>query len=197
MYSGGTEATVPTPNGVEFGPHHITYFLTIIFNINLPSTPRSSKWPLSFSSGLKFSTYAFVISPMGTRCPVHPIVFDLTILIFDEADHSDRAVWSMNCLRSLESWDRGFESRSRHGCLCVCVRLFCVCICPVCRQRPCDGVITRPRSPTVCVKKITKLKRPGPNKRAVQRLMNEIFDEEYNLCGFSLWNFLQLPYLSL
>jgi hypothetical protein len=30
----------------------------------------------------------------------------------------------MNCLRSLESWDRGFESDSRHGCLC----LFCVCV---------------------------------------------------------------------
>jgi hypothetical protein len=28
-----------------------------------------------------------------------------------------------------------------------------------------EGLITRPRSPTVCVKKITKLKkRPGPNK---------------------------------
>jgi hypothetical protein len=40
------------------------------------------------------------------------------------ADHSGRAVWGMNCLRSLESWDRGFEYHSRHGCLC----LFCVCV---------------------------------------------------------------------
>jgi hypothetical protein len=31
----------------------------------------------------------------------------------------------MNCLRPLEHWDRGFESYSRHGYLCVC--LFCVC----------------------------------------------------------------------
>jgi hypothetical protein len=30
----------------------------------------------------------------------------------------------MNCLRSLEHWDRGFEFYSRHECLCV--RLFCV-----------------------------------------------------------------------
>jgi hypothetical protein len=29
------------------------------------------------------------------------------------------------CLRSLERWDRGFESHSRHGCLCA---LFCVCV---------------------------------------------------------------------
>jgi hypothetical protein len=37
-------------------------------------------------------------------------------------DHSGRAVLGMNCLRSLERWDRGFES---NGCL-YCVRLFCV-----------------------------------------------------------------------
>jgi hypothetical protein len=42
------------------------------------------------------------------------------------ADHSGRAVWGMNCLRSLERWDRGFESYSRHGCLYG--HLFCVCI---------------------------------------------------------------------
>jgi hypothetical protein len=43
------------------------------------------------------------------------------------ADHSSRAVWGMNCVRSLEGWDRGFESHSRHGCLYrVC--LFCVCV---------------------------------------------------------------------
>jgi hypothetical protein len=29
-------------------------------------------------------------------------------------------------LRSLERWDREFESHSRYGCLCV--RLFCVCV---------------------------------------------------------------------
>jgi hypothetical protein len=32
----------------------------------------------------------------------------------------------MNCLHPLKRWDRGFESHSRHGCLCV--RLFCVCV---------------------------------------------------------------------
>jgi hypothetical protein len=32
----------------------------------------------------------------------------------------------MNCLRSLERWDHGFQSHSRHGCLCV--RLFFVCV---------------------------------------------------------------------
>jgi hypothetical protein len=34
----------------------------------------------------------------------------------------------MNCLRQLEHWDCGFESHSRHGCLCafiLCFVLFC------------------------------------------------------------------------
>jgi hypothetical protein len=32
----------------------------------------------------------------------------------------------MNCFCSFNFWDRGFESHSRHGCLCM--RLFCVCV---------------------------------------------------------------------
>jgi hypothetical protein len=45
-----------------------------------------------------------------------------------------------------------------------CAFILCLC-CPVCRSRPCDGLITRPRCPAVCVKKVTKLKKkPGTNK---------------------------------
>jgi hypothetical protein len=41
---------------------------------------------------------------------------------------------------------------------------FILCLCfPVFRQSPCNEPITRPRSPTDCVKMITELKkRPGP-----------------------------------
>jgi hypothetical protein len=40
----------------------------------------------------------------------------------------------------------------------------CLC-CPVYRQRPYDGLITRPRGPTDCIKMITELKkRSGPCK---------------------------------
>jgi hypothetical protein len=52
-----------------------------------------------------------------------------------------RGSWPVGC------WDRGFESRSRHGCLSL-VFLCCVFLC---RYRPCDELITRPRSPTVCL----------------------------------------------
>jgi hypothetical protein len=61
---------------------------------------------------------------------------------------SDRAVWGMKSLCSLGRWYPGFESHSRYGCLGVCMRLCC----PVFRQRPCNGLITRPRSPTICEK---------------------------------------------
>jgi hypothetical protein len=44
----------------------------------------------------------------------------------------------MNCLRSLERWDRGLESHSRLGF----VRVFILCLCwSVWRMRPCDGLI--------------------------------------------------------
>jgi hypothetical protein len=48
--------------------------------------------------------------------------------------------------------DRGFESRSRHGCfgLCFCVMFSCV------GRGLCDGLIIRPRSLTKCLNKITK-----------------------------------------
>jgi hypothetical protein len=34
----------------------------------------------------------------------------------------------------------------------VCAFILRLC-CPVCKQRPCDGLITRPRSPTDCLKR--------------------------------------------
>jgi hypothetical protein len=47
-------------------------------------------------------------------------------------------------------WDRGFESRSRHGCLWLCVMLSCV------GRGLCDGLITRPKESIKCLNKITK-----------------------------------------
>jgi hypothetical protein len=52
----------------------------------------------------------------------------------------------------------------------VCALILCLC-CPVCRQRPCDGLITSPRSSTGCVKKNKELKRPGAQEGAVVPVM--------------------------
>jgi hypothetical protein len=47
-----------------------------------------------------------------------------------EANHSlpSSAVWDMKCLRPPESWGRGLESQSRHGCLSTFNLCWC---CPV------------------------------------------------------------------
>jgi hypothetical protein len=44
------------------------------------------------------------------------------------SDHRGRGGYGMNCLLSLERWDRGFASHSKHGCLCAFI---CLC-CSVC-----------------------------------------------------------------
>jgi hypothetical protein len=53
-------------------------------------------------------------------------------------------------LRPLKHWDHGFEYHLRHGCLYAFI-LWWLCCC-VCRQRPCDVLISRTRNPTNCVK---------------------------------------------
>jgi hypothetical protein len=68
----------------------------------------------------------------------HRSVRCISFNIKNVSDHSGRAVWGTNCLRSLEHWDRGFQSHSRHGCMCAFI--LCSC-CPACRYRPCDGLI--------------------------------------------------------
>jgi hypothetical protein len=44
------------------------------------------------------------------------------------AGQNGRTVWDTYCLRQLEHWDRGFESRLKHGCVSAffCVVLSCV-----------------------------------------------------------------------
>jgi hypothetical protein len=44
------------------------------------------------------------------------------------ADHSDREVCGMKCLRQLKQWDCGFESHSRHGSLSVFILFVSSCV---------------------------------------------------------------------
>jgi hypothetical protein len=87
------------------------------------------------------------------------------ILVYNRL--ASRSQWPCGLRHELSSlsrsWDRGFESQSKHGCLCV--RLSCVCVVLCVGSGLATGLITRPRSPTVCVRKITKLKKGrGPKK---------------------------------
>jgi hypothetical protein len=76
-------------------------------------------------------------SPLnGTlRCPrayISPCIYVYVtfyeLYCVSSADHSGRAFWGMNCLRSLERWDRGFESRLRHRSLCAFILCLCCCV---------------------------------------------------------------------
>jgi hypothetical protein len=121
------------------------------------------KGPFSWDIG-PMTTYHHLISRFWN---IWSPYFSHLVLIYGlvnqlTAGHGSRAVWGMYCLPSLGSCGRGFESRTKHGCL---VR---VCVYSVFVLWLCDELITRPRSPTVC-KMIMKLKtqRPGP-KGAVE-----------------------------
>jgi hypothetical protein len=143
-----------TPTDTKPSPSIICY--TVIFKIWIHmkkiSAPKHKQytwwWP---NIGRNMS--CFKISMQATYIYIYlkEIVMSMYVKILninDKADHSDRAVWSMNCPRLLERWDRGFESRSRYGWLYAFI--LCLC-CSVCRWRPCDWLIPRPR--------ITKLKK--------------------------------------
>jgi hypothetical protein len=67
--------------------------------------------------------------------------------------------------RPLKHWDHGFESHLRHECLCA----FILCLrCSVCRYRPCEGLIPRPRGSTGCVKNEETEKSAKAQPRAVE-----------------------------
>jgi hypothetical protein len=87
-----------------------------------PTKPSASKYcclVFSYSSlwGSVRLHQSFWNSWVGTLALIH---FTTTIT----AHHSGRAVWDVKHLHSLERWDLGFESHSRHGYL----RLFCLCV---------------------------------------------------------------------
>jgi hypothetical protein len=70
--------------------------------------------------------YAVLISPMRATYPARLIFYDLMTL-----SEERRSWWPCGLRRGSSSvgcWDRGFESRSRHGCLTAsfCVVLSCV-----------------------------------------------------------------------
>jgi hypothetical protein len=81
----------------------------------------------------------------------------------------------------------GSNPTQRHECLCT----FSLCLyCFVCRQRPSDGLITRPRSANVCVRKDDETEEEArAQQRAVVPLMKELMDLwEWKVTSTLEWN---------
>jgi hypothetical protein len=78
----------------------------ILWGCNLLRTTEANRRPKG-----RFGVVKIITSRPVTYIP--SVLNNLAVF----ADHSGRAVWSMNRLLPLEQGDHGFESHSRHGCL--------------------------------------------------------------------------------
>jgi hypothetical protein len=112
--------TIAVVSRAQFACYRIPYHCTVLLNLSVAVVSRA-----------QFACY---------RIPYHGW-FELMIIL--NADHRGCAMWRKKCLHPIEHWDRGFESHSRYGCLYI----FCVCV-VLCKYRPCDGLMTSPKSPT-------------------------------------------------
>lgn len=71
----------------------------------------------------------------------------LFFLHYQAADHNSRAVSGMKWLYRLKHLDCGSNPTRNMD---ICLRVFCIYI-VLCRQRPHEGLATRPRSPANCL----------------------------------------------
>jgi hypothetical protein len=72
---------------------------------------------------------------------------DLPIDLNQSIVRNGRSQWPRHIRHELslpaQTWDSGFESYLRQECPCAFI--LCLC-CPVCRWRPCDGLIPQQRA---------------------------------------------------
>jgi hypothetical protein len=103
------------------------FFLSLLFTLK-----QRSKQAIIHGYLLRFILF-FIRSEIqhSKRCYIHHFCIwyprthhndnskNITIIIAPDV-HSGRPVSDMKRRRPLKQWDRGFESHSRQGCLCLC-----------------------------------------------------------------------------
>jgi hypothetical protein len=85
--------------------------------------------------------------------------------------HLQQAVCQLNCLSSLECWNHGFESQSKHGCLCASSVFVLPCIYVAALRRadpPSKG------SYRLCKKDYETEEEARAEQRPVEPLMDEL-----------------------
>jgi hypothetical protein len=107
------------------------------------------------------------------------------LCIWLSAYHGGRAVWGMNCLFSLEQWDRGFESHSRHGCFCM--RIFCVYVVLCVGSDLATSWSLVKESYCLCKKDYESEVEARTQQRAAEPLMNEWMNEWMDMIMTQDW----------
>jgi hypothetical protein len=85
--------------------------------------------------------YHYVVSPYGCEHNTfqinkrmslyyHLFIIPYLLYVLIQLDHPQAALISRSqWLRLLKHWGSGFESHSRHGCLCVFILCLCYLVC--------------------------------------------------------------------
>jgi hypothetical protein len=132
-------------------------YLTLLFLFRFRSDRVSYKYTIVKAIAYLISASSLCLSCCLVNIPIRIMAskslfctalyeYILYTILFNISDPSGRAIKGINCLRSLECRDRGFESHSRLCCL-YRARLFCVSVllfvgrCPESGWFPVQGVL--------------------------------------------------------
>jgi hypothetical protein len=141
---------------------HTAYLRTRPFRLNASLYKVSTSCIFFVLSCISLRWPPFARSPLQTRAHTNKCIHTTYILMNScitikyrtidyPAGHSGRAVWGVG-LGQLVAGIVG--SNPAQG----------MDVCPLCRQRPCDGLITRPRSPNICLnssRNLLYVRQPG------------------------------------